>query len=605
MMPLSPDDRPPPTQSSLDLGVIGNCSFSALIDRRAGIVWSCMPRFDADPVFNALLDPSENGAAWRIDMEGLVRSEQQYEPNTAVLVTTMVDDRGNAMQVTDFAPRFFARDRTFRPVQIVRRVKPLAGQPRIVVRLRPRFDWGRVAPTVTHGSHHLRFVGPSMTLRLTTDAPLTYIVSESPFLLDSPMDFILGPDETLDTGVRVAAEDMHSETSRYWRRWSRALTVPLEWQDVVIRAAISLKMSLFEDTGAIIAAMTTSIPEAPGSGRTWDYRYCWLRDAFFVVRALNSISEVATMEDYLRWIANVIDSDNLRHVQPLYGIGLEKVLTEHVLQHLPGYRGDGPVRVGNQAYEHFQHDVYGNIVLGASQAFHDTRLFRRAGEQEFRRLEQVGHLAWNVHDKPDAGMWELRTRARIHTSSALMCWAACARLAKIARALNLPERSAFWSERAAHIRERILREAWSEKRKAFAESFGGSELDAGVLLMAEVNFIDPRDPRFVSTVEAMERTLVDGAFMRRYEAADDFGKPETSFNICTFWRIDALARIGRKEEAREIFEAMLAARNHVGLLSEDMHPVTGEMWGNYPQTYSMVGLINGAMRLSARWETVI
>lgn len=591
--------------NSLEMGVIGNCSFSALIDKHARIVWSCMPRFDADPVFNALLDPSDNGTSWAIELEDIDRSEQVYEPNTAVLVTRMWDKRGNALEVSDFAPRFFARERTFRPVEIVRRLRPIAGQPRITMRLRPRYDWGRIHPTVTRGSHHIRYVGPDQTLRLTTDAPLSYLLAETPFLVDEPVDFILGPDETLDGSVRDVAQDLHANTSKYWRRWTRALYLPLEWQEAVTRAAITLKLSLYEDTGAIIAAMTTSIPEAPGSARNWDYRFCWLRDAFFVVRALNSISEVATMEDYLRWIANIITGDDLRHVQPLYGIGLEKTLTEYQMEHLPGYRNHAPVRVGNQAQEHFQHDVYGNIILGAAQAFHDTRLFRRGGMPEFHVLEKIGELAWGVHDKPDAGMWELRTRARVHTSSVLMSWACCDRLAKIARTLNLPGREAFWAGRAEGMKERILKEAWSEKRQAFAESFGGSELDASVLLMAEVNLIDPRDPRFVSTVDALEQCLCDGPYMRRYEAADDFGKPETSFNICTFWRIDALARIGRKEQAREIFESMLAARNHLGLLSEDTHPVTKEMWGNFPQTYSMVGLINGAMRLSKPWDTVI
>jgi GH15 family glucan-1,4-alpha-glucosidase len=594
---------------SLQLGVIGNCTFSALIDRHARIVWSCMPRFDGDPVFDALLDPSKEASAWAIEVEGLVRSEQRYEENSAILVTHIWDDKGNCLEVTDFAPRFQARERMFRPLQIVRRLKPVQGHPRITVRLRPRFDWGNTLPTLTRGSHHLRYVGPQMTLRLTTDAPLEYVVAETPFLVDRPMDFILGPDETLDAGVHTVADDLHAQTSRYWRRWTRALSLPLEWQDAVIRAAITLKLSLYEDTGGIIAAMTTSIPEAPGSARNWDYRYCWLRDAFFVVRALNSLSEVATMEDYLRWIGNIIgvehQHEQLKHVQPLYGIGLEKLIPESIVTNLPGYRSDRPVRLGNQAYEHFQHDVYGNIILAAAQAFHDTRLFRRSGPAEFKVLERMGELAWYVHDKPDAGMWELRTRACIHTSSVLMCWAACDRLAKIAVTLGLPDRASFWTERAGRIRDQILQQAWSDKRQAFAATFGGHELDASVLLMAYVNFIDPRDPRFVSTVEVMEKVLADGPFMRRYEAPDDFGKPETSFNICTFWWVEALGRIGRTDKAREIFEAMLAVRNHLGLLSEDTHPVTGEMWGNFPQTYSMVGVINGAMGLSASWETVI
>ncbi len=590
---------------SLNLGMVGNCAYSALIDAQGCVVWCCLPRFDGDPVFNALLDPSDSGALWAIDLEDFERSEQAYEPNTAVLRTRLYDRLGQGIQITDFAPRFVNRNRMFRPLSLVRRVEVLGGSPRMRVRLRPRFDWGRVVPEITQGSTHIRFVGLHSALRLNSDAPLSYLLAESWFVADRPMNFILGPDETLLTGIEDTARGFEQETTSHWRRWARALSVPLHWQEAVIRAAITLKMSLFEDTGAIVAAMTTSIPEAPDSGRNWDYRFCWLRDAFFVVRALNSLSEVATMEDYLRWLNNVVVRSRGGHIQPLYGIGQEDRLPESVLTHLPGYRGMGPVRVGNQAAEHFQYDVYGNIILGAAQAFHDQRLLRRAGRAEFVHLEAVGEQAFSVHDQPDAGMWELRTRARVHTSSALMSWAACDRLAKVARGLGLPTREQCWRERAETIRERILREAWSDKRQAFAESFGGHDLDASALLMAEVNFIDPRDPRFVATVEALERSLCHGPYMRRYEAADDFGRPETAFNICTFWRIDALARIGRMDEAREIFEQMLASRNPLGLLSEDTHESTGEMWGNFPQTYSMVGLINAAVRLSPRWDTVI
>jgi GH15 family glucan-1,4-alpha-glucosidase len=594
-----------PSIQNLNLGVIGNCAYSALVDERGSIVWCCLPRFDGEPVFNALLDPSEAASIWTFELEDFARSEHQYEPNTAVLHTRLYDRQGQGIEISDFAPRFWSRGRTFRPLTLIRRVRVLGGTPRMRVILRPRFDWGRHKPEVTRGSTHIRFVGNSQTLRVNTDAPIDYILSETFFVVDRPLNFIMGPDETLTGGIEETARSFEQDTVAYWRNWSRALSLPLEWQDAVIRAAITLKMSLFEDTGAIIAAMTTSIPEAPNSGRNWDYRFCWLRDAFFVVRALNSISEVATMEEYLRWLTNVIVRSRGGHIQPLYGVGQEDKLPESIMEHLPGYRGMGPVRVGNQAAEHFQHDVYGNIVLGAAQAFHDHRLLRRAGRAEFASLEAVGEQAFRIYDTPDAGMWELRTRARIHTSSALMSWAACDRLAKVAGTLSLKDRSNYWAERAETIRERILRESWSEERKAFAESFGGRDLDASALLMAEVNFIDPRDPRFVATVDALENSLCDGPYMRRYEAADDFGKPETAFNICTFWRIDALARIGRKPQAREIFEVMLASRNPLGLLSEDTHAETGEMWGNFPQTYSMVGLINAAVRLSAPWDTVI
>ncbi len=599
-------------QPTLELGMIGNCAISALVDARARIVWSCMPRFDADPVFHALLQhpgpSSQSGAAdssFAIELEDFSSSEQWYEPNTAVLRTRLTDLHGNCLEVTDFAPRFYARSRYFRPVMLVRRVRPVRGSPRMRVRVQPLYDWGQTRPAVTRGSNHIRYVGDAFALRLNTDAPVTYVLSSEPFTAHREYNFLLGADESLAEGIGDTARYFEQETISYWKRWARRLHLPLEWQDAVIRAAITLKMSLFEDTGAIVAAMTTSIPESAHSGRNWDYRYCWLRDAFFVVRALNSLSEVGTMEDYLRWLGNVVAKAADGHIQPLYGIGLEHQLHESIVPGMAGYRGMGPVRVGNQAAEHFQHDVYGNIVLGAAQSFHDTRLLHRGGSTEFARLERIGTLAVQVYGQPDAGMWELRTRARVHTSSALMSWAACDRLAKIAATLGLAERASYWDLHAQQMRAEILERAWHPGRAAFAESFGGSELDASVLLMAEVGLVAPADPRFVSTLDAMEKTLCDGPYMRRYEAADDFGKPETSFNICTFWRIDALARIGRVAQAREIFEAMLAVRNPLGLLSEDTHALTGEMWGNFPQTYSMVGIINAAMRLSAPWDSVI
>jgi GH15 family glucan-1,4-alpha-glucosidase/uncharacterized integral membrane protein len=586
---------------SLEMGVVGNCSIGALIDARARIVWCCMPRFDGDPVFHSLLDSPQGiglDGTWSIELEGIAHSEQSYDPGTAVLRTRLFDGAGQGIEVADFAPRFMHHGRTFRPAQLVRRIRPLSGHPRIRIVVRPRFGWGSTPPVLTRGSNHLRFVSSGATLRLLANAPLAYVVDETWFSLGTPVSMMLGPDETLAGGIEETARDFEEQTRMYWRLWTRRLAIPREWQDAVIRAAITLKLCQYEETGAIVAALTTRIPEAPNTERNWDYRYCWLRDAFFVVRALNSLSEVATMEEYLRFLRDVVRDADSGHVQPLYGIGLERELTEHTVDHLKGYRGMGPVRVGNSAYTHFQHDVYGNIVLGSAQAFHDRRLLRPADASDFAALESVGNQAWRLHDQPDAGMWEFRSRSRVHTTSSLMCWAASDRLAKISQHLGLPERSAVWMDRAATIRNKILVAAWSEKRGAFVASFSGEDLDAGVLLMAEVGFIDPRDDRFVRTVHALEQTLCDGPFMRRYEAPDDFGYPETAFNVCSFWRIDALARIGRVNQAREVFEALLARRNAVGLLSEDLAVATGELGGNFPQTYSMVGIINGAMRLS-------
>jgi len=596
-----------PTRS-LELALIGNCAISALVDRQGAIVWCCMPRFDGDPILHALLqggDAPPRDAVIAVELEGFVRSEQAYDHGTAVLRTRLYDAAGEGIEIVDFCPRFVNRDRTFRPAQIVRRVRPLVGHPRVRFFVRPRGEWGTATPSIARGSNHLSFILPAGTLRLNTNVPLAYLLDHTWFSLQSPVSLMLGPDETLTSGIEETARDFEEQTGFYWRHWTRRLALPLEWQEAVIRSAITLKLCQFEETGAIVAAMTTSIPEAPNSQRNWDYRFCWLRDAFFVVRALNSLSEVGTMEDYLRWLNDVVRGASGGHVQPLYGIGLEQNLTERLVPSLSGYRGMGPVRAGNQAFEHVQHDVYGNIVLGACQAFFDRRLLRRADLRDFRELEAVGEQAWAMHDQPDAGMWELRTRARVHTSSSLMCWAACDRLAKIAFVVGAPGRAPFWRDRADTVRRKILEQSWSEARQAFVESFGGTDLDASVLLMAEVGFIEPTDPRFVKTVAALESALCDGPFMRRYEAPDDFGRPETAFNVCSFWRIDALARIDRGDEAREIFEALLASRNAVGLLSEDLHVGTGELWGNFPQTYSMVGVINGAVRLSKPWDTMV
>ena len=598
----------PIERATLELAVIGNCTISALVDTRARIVWCCMPRFDGDPVFFALLDSARGigrDGTMAVELEDFVRSEQRYDHATAVLRTQLFDSAGTGIEVTDFAPRFQRRDRVFRPAQLVRRVRPLAGHPRVRFIVRPRSDWGAVEPARTRGSNHLRFVGANQTMRLTTNAPLTYVIDESWVSLFGPVSFLLGPDETLGGGIEDTAREFEEQTALYWRHWTRSLALPFEWQEAVIRSAITLKMCQYEETGAIVAAMTTSIPEAADSQRNWDYRYCWLRDAFFVVRALNSLAELGTLEDYLRWLHDVVRSAVDGHLQPLYGIALERQLPERIVPHLSGYRGMGPVRAGNQAFEHFQNDVYGNAVLGAAQAFYDHRLFRRPDASDFAAYEKIGERAWSLYDQPDAGMWELRTRSRVHTSSALMCWAACDRLAKIGRVLGSAERTALWSLRATTIKTTVLSRAWSEKRQAFVESFGGSDLDASVLLMAEVGFIDAKDDRFTRTVDALERDLCDGPFMRRYEAPDDYGRPETAFNVCSFWRIDALSRIGCTEQARSIFEALLACRNHVGLLSEDLAPVTGELWGNFPQTYSMVGIINCAMRLSRPWDSVV
>ena len=591
--------------NDLNLGVIGNSTFGALIDRKARVVWACFPRFDGDPFFCSLLNDTgeePDSGFFDVEVEDFVRSEQHYLHNTAILVTTLYDSSGSALEITDFAPRFKSRDRMFRPLMLVRQLRPVIGHPRVRVRIRPSYSYNAERPQWTRGSNHIRYVAPHLTLRCTTDAPVAYVVNEVPFLLEEPVTMLLGADESLTSSIRETGREFFEHTHDFWREWTRFLAIPFEWQEAVIRAAITLKLCSFEESGAIIAAMTTSIPEAANSGRNWDYRYCWLRDSYFVVQALNRMGATKTMEDYLRYITNVVSGAKDGYLQPVYGIALGKSLVESLVPTLAGYRSMGPVRKGNQAYEHIQNDIYGSVILAVTQVFFDERLTRAGDEALFERLEAVGMRCLELYDKPDAGLWELRTKAKVHTYSAVMCWAGADRLAKIAKRLGLSARTTFWRRHADNMRQEILEKTFDVEQNTFVESYDGKEVDGSLLLLLELDFIDKTDPRFVGTVEAIGERLKNGQHLFRYATEDDFGVPQTAFNICTFWYIDALAALGRRDEAREMFENMLQFRNHLGLLSEDLDPESGELWGNFPQTYSMVGLINSAMQLSKSWR---
>ncbi len=600
---------------SLELFPIGNCAASALIDEAGRFVWACAPRVDGDPFFSNLLSgPESDQGLWAIEMEGQARATQAYLRNTPILRTELTDAAGARLEIIDFSPRYRQFGRVYRPLAFIRLVRPLAGTPRIRIKVRPMVNYGECAATQTVGSNHIRYVGGEVTLRLTTDAPVSHLQDERTFRLEEPIAMFLGPDEGFDAEIGTTTERMLRETTAHWRAWVRTLSVPLEWQAAVIRAAITLKLCAHEETGAIVAALTTSIPEHAVTngegGRNWDYRYCWLRDAYYVVQALNRLGAADMLENYLEYLRNLVDQatrvepGKSGHVQPVYGVGLEPVLTERTAPHLAGYRGMGPVRIGNQAHEHLQHDVYGQIVLSTVQAFFDERLLRPATVEDFRALEPVGERAYELHDKPDASLWEFRGREAVHTYSSVMCWAACDRLGNAAVQLGLRERADYWNDRAAEMRANIEKHAWNEELGRYASTFGGDELDASLLQLVDVRFVPATDPRMAATIQAVEKGLRRGPFMLRYALPDDFGAPQTAFNFCTFWLIEALHLSGRTEEARQLFDEMLERRTKAGLLSEDMSFDGKELWGNYPQTYSLVGLINCATLLSRPWSSV-
>ena len=589
--------------TQLDLGVIGNGAVASLIDRNGRHQWFCFPRFDADPLFNALVNGVDPDAGFAdVEIVGGKATGQAYLRNTAILETVFADEHGNSARVTDFAPRFVRFGRFFCPPMLIRRIEPLTGRCRIKVRYRPTFDYGATKPNVMVGSNHLRFVGTETNLRITTDMPVSYLANEVEFLLDRPVNLIVGADEPVQEAPQALVAEFLEQTAHYWRDWARDLAVPFDYQEAIIRAAITLKLCTFEDTGAIVAALTTSVPESAHSGRNWDYRYCWLRDSYFTVTALNRLGATRTMENHVRFILNVVLNAGISPEVPLYPIVPGVDVSEHEAKALAGFRGMGPVRVGNAAVLQRQHDGYGSIILTAAQMFYDERLPNVGDLDLYRQLRPIGDLAAAAALAPDAGLWEYRGRTAVFTHSAAMCWAALHRLGLIAGKVGVIDDRDRWLHLAANLRETILKRATSATDGWLAGALDSTVCDAAVLTLPEIGLLRYDDPRFLRTMEVIEQRLMHEGFLMRYDAADDFGKPETAFLVCSWWFIDALAATGRRAEAKELFDKILARRNHLGLLSEDLDGKTGMLWGNFPQTFSMVGMILSAMRLSRSWE---
>jgi GH15 family glucan-1,4-alpha-glucosidase len=589
---------------TLDLALVGNGSIGALIDARGSVAWCCFPRFDGDPVFCSLLaenSPMAKTGVFTIELDRGVRTEQMYISDTPILVTRLLDANGGGVEITDFCPRYEEGGNLRCPTLLVRQVRPIGGKPIISVHVEPTAAYGCSKRKQALGAGHISY-GGDQALRLTTDAPAEAIASGAPFHVHQTVTMIFGLDDPgapASTATTVGAA-MLERTARYWGDWTGDLQAPAEWRDAVVRAAITLALNVYEPTGAIIAAMTTSIPEAPDSGRNWDYRYCWPRDAYFTAEALCRLGHTRTIEHYLTFLLGVAARSRDARLVPIYSVDGGPIPDERIAQCLAGYRGMGPVRVGNKASEQDQHDLYGEAVLTAESLFLNSGAGRAGDEALFSSLERFGEHAFRLFEVPDAGLWELRGAARVHTFSSVMCWAACDRLAKYAATLKLADRVDYWRSRATTIHDVIWRRSWNSKLNAFTATMDGDSLDASLLLMPRLGFLPASDARFAGTVAAMEKYLKHGDLMYRYVERDDFGLPENAFLVCTFWYIEALAAMGgeRRAEARTLFEKLLAARNRHGLLSEDLDARTFEQWGNFPQTYCMAGIIDCAMALA-------
>jgi len=582
------------------LGIIGNCSYSALL-REGSVEWLCWPRPDSSFLFGPLLDRDRGGV---FTVEGIDAQEvrQEYVENTNVLRTVFSGVDGS-FELIDFAPRFLLYDRSFKPSMLVRILRPLSGEPKARVRCRPVYDYGLAQTGSWRASNHIEYTGYPAPVRLTTNVALTYVEDERPFLLERDRHLALTWGQPLEAGLEETAEHFLERTVDYWRRWVKATRVPRDYQREVIRSALVLKLHQYEDTGALLAATTTSLPEHPGSGRTWDYRYCWLRDAYFTLNAFERLGHSGEMELFLEYLRNRADERD-GALQPAYRIDGGSDAPERELEHLSGYNGDGPVRVGNQAFEHVQNDVYGEMVLAVSRLFLDTRFVGEIPPHTAVAIIQglLDQIEGRL-EEPDAGLWEFRGRARLHSFSVLMHWAGAQRAVEVAEALQAGELAARAREIEQRAAELLATRCWNDDLGALTQVAGEPQLDASLLLAVHLGFLPSDDPRATSHVDAIRDTLsLDGGLLRRYASPDDFGVPRAAFTVCSFWLVEALALLGRTDEARELFERLIALHNGLGLFSEDVLPDTHVQSGNFPQTYTHVGLINAAFRLSRRWD---
>lgn len=580
-------------------GIVGNCAYIAHIHKNTNISWLCWPKFDSSFVFGSLLDENKGGEC-SILPNGEYTSSQHYIENTNVLRTDVIAKDGK-YRITDFAPRFRLNDRYFKPLMLIRKIEPLEGNPRVKVSCQPVCNYGKNKMKATVGSNHINYVGCEEDMRLTTNVSINYILDEKDFVLNEVKYLIFTYGTNLDAPLVSTAEQFLRETVAYWRLWVKHSTIADFYQTQVIRSSLVLKIHQYEDTGAIIAASTTSLPESLGSTRNWDYRYCWLRDSFYVLTSLNHIGHFEEMERYFGYISDItMDSD--KRYQPLYGITGERHIVEETLDHLDGYLGEQPVRVGNQAYEHIQNDINGQVLISMLPLYTDHRfVFSERGDSK-KWIERVLEKIEMTIDEKDAGIWEFRNIANTHCYSNLFQWAgakAALKMAKTIGNVELAERAILLIDKAAvHIEA-----CYDEERKVYTNAVGSKYLDASTLQLIMMNYLDPNSQRAKDHLIGLEKELKteDGLFYR-YVHEDDFGKPKTTFLICAFWYVEALACVGRIDEAIKAFENITKYCNHLSLFSEDVDAKTGSQWGNFPQAYSHVGLMNAAYRISIKLD---
>ena len=590
--------------NNLNYGIIGNCRSAALISDKGSIDWCCLPKFDAPSVFAKLLDQKKGGSLSFV-VSDAYKISQKYMWQTNIL-RTMFDDGENAFEVFDFMPRYEKRGGKFyAPPDVIRFIRLVKGKPTLKIDYDPKLEYASCETLTVDKTNYLESYtedGKYDSVYLYSNIGNQKILNKEAVELTDNAYLLLSYHEKLVDQSLDRAYLKFQRTKVYWMNWSDATTTYPNYQNEIMRSALVLKALTYEKSGAVLAAATTSLPEAIGEERNWDYRFCWVRDASMVIRVIAGLGHAKSARKFLQFIIDTIP-DKDEKIQIMYGINGEKTLTEHTLDHLEGYEGSKPVRIGNAAYTQRQNDIYGILMEVIYHQFVKFETSLENSEALWTIVRGIVKIVEQHWKEPDKGIWELRTEDKHFTFSKLLCWVAVDRAIKIADVISNTRDIEHWKELRKEIFEEICANAWNEEVQAYTQAYGSKDLDASTLLMEQYGFLDATDHRYVSTVRATERELCRDGLMYRYKNEDDFGQPSSSFTICTFWLIDSLYKIGECDKAKKYFDQLLSYSNHLGLFSEDIDFKTKRLLGNFPQAYSHLALIKTAENFSTKKAT--
>nr|WP_297911980.1 glycoside hydrolase family 15 protein [uncultured Allomuricauda sp.] len=586
---------------NLNYGIIGNCRSAALISDTGSLDWCCLPQFDSTSVFAKLLD-EKKGGSFEIGAKYNYVIDQEYRKNTAILVTRYSDGE-NTFEVHDFMPRYYKLTGKYNaPPEIVRYIKLISGTPSFKVLYDPKLEYA-LGKTNTYAKKDFIVSLTSKkkfdTLFLYTSFDKQKIVDGSEITLKEDGYFLICYNEKI---LKPTTDKMSLELERtkiYWLDWVDRTPTYKKFNAEIMRSAITLKMLTFDKTGAVLAAATTSLPETIGEVRNWDYRFCWIRDASMVIKVVSELGHKNSAKRYLQFIIDLMP-DKDEKLQIMYGINKQKKLTEKTLDHLEGYKGSSPVRIGNAAYKQKQNDIYGILMDVIYEQLDRFSNDIENGEELWSITKGIVWIVEKHWREPDKGIWEFRGEDQHFTFSKVLCWVAIDRAIKVAKIFGKTRKIEKWTVLEQEIKSDIHENAWNPDKNAFVQSYGSHHLDASVLLMESYGFIHAKDPKFVNTVHAIEAELSNDGLLYRYKNEDDFGLPSSSFTICTFWFINSLFKIGEEEKALAHFERLLGYSNHLGLFSEDIDFKTKRLLGNFPQAYSHLALIECAINFSRK-----